>query len=650
PKASPAAKEFAAWLQSRQAAEVLAKHYIYSKALAQEKTAGIATTLPATQPYKGAIAGAVSVLPPEVLNPYILTVKESHLAAYEDAIYSAIAADNRLKTVNRDELRKIWRERQYALLSGESEFKPAVSADVFVAPAVVLAGSGSKLRIQFFHGPTASLLYEMCVPIKHSAPAQFDPPLEQAVRAAWQRVLARLAQARTRPRWAVLGIYSATEETMAQADGLKSLLQATLARDDCDVFLSQTLDLEAAQQEMLMAMMGTGRPVYGSFTGEADFLLEGMVIDGRVELRVLEGRKLSQVAKGSFTVGDDRRAIEWLARQAKTLKPFASSAGLASADNWHSKQARLEYDIADRLAKALGSRRKEAEDRRVRAGRAKLLEEDVKALQDLRDTQKQHLVRAIQLNPNDEDIVLAYASALGDSRMSFRQHVRLTQMCERFAQQFPKSSRHREVMEKAFVHYATVIHALSRSMPDWLEVPRGVDHVKLRLLYLEKLLALYEDYATRYAGNFDDPKEKRGSWGSFSNWMSHYVYFASVYVYLSKDDEDKREQMIKTWSDIMDSHPAAGPHSNFLRLRFVALRNDRAGFLVMLNQMQSRHPDPKDPYWANGASVAQQDHTGSSGTGPTAATSTSGAAANAALGACPTTDTIPPKIPPSRPR
>jgi hypothetical protein len=266
PKASPAAKDFAAWLQSREAAEVLAKHSIYSKALA--KRAGTATMFPATEPYKGAIAGAVSVLPPEVLNPYILTVKESHLAAYEDAIYSAIAADNRLNIVNRSELRKIWRERQYALLSGESDFKPAVSADVFAAPAVVLAGSSSRLRIQFFYGPTASLLDEISVPIDPSAPVRFDVPLEETVAAAWQKVLTRLSQARTRPKWAVLGVYSATEKTMAQAAGIESALQEMLAMDE-GVFLSQTFDLEAAQQEMLMAMMGTGRPVYGSFTGEA---------------------------------------------------------------------------------------------------------------------------------------------------------------------------------------------------------------------------------------------------------------------------------------------------------------------------------------------------------------------------------------------
>ena len=607
PKASPAAKDFAAWLQSPQAAKVLAEHYIYSKALEHDKPAGTATTLSAMQPYKGAIAGAVSILPPEVLNPYILTVKESHLAAYEDAIYSAIAADNRLKIVNRDELRKIWRERQYALLSGESEFTSAVSADIFAAPAVVLAGSSSKLRIQFFHGPTASLLYEMTMPINPSDPAQFDPPLQHAVGVVWQQVLARLAQAQTRPRWTVLGIYSATEEAMAQADAVESTLQATLAKDDCDVFLSQTLDLEAAQQETLMAMMGTGRPVFGSFTAEADFLLEGMVIDGRVELRVLEGRKLSQVAEGAFAVEDDRHACEWLSLQAKTLKPFATSTALAPADNWRSKQARLEYDIADRLAKELASRRREAEDARIKEGREKLLDEEAKVLQDLGNSRKKHLIRAVQLNPNDENIIRTYASALNDSRMSFHQQVRLAQMFERLGKQFPKSARHREAMEYAFSHYATVIRALSRSKSDWLEVPRGVDHVKLRLLYLEKLLALYEDYATRYAGNYNDPKEKRGSWSSFSNWMSHYVYFASVYVHLSKADDEQREQMIKRWSGIMDSHPAAGPHSDFLRLRFVAVRNDRSGFLTILNQMQSRHPDPNEPYWANGASIVQQD-------------------------------------------
>ena len=39
----------------------------------------------------------------------------------------------------------------------------------------------------------------------------------------------------------------------------------------------------------------------------------------------------------------------------------------------------------------------------------------------------------------------------------------------------------------------------------------------------------------------------------------------------------------------------------------VSLHNDRARFLDLLNDMQRRHPDPKDAYWSTGADVAQLD-------------------------------------------
>jgi len=612
PKAGPAAKKFAAWLQSPQAAEALASHYIYSNALAKKPRSGAAaaTIAPAdSRTFKGPVSGAAAVLPTEVLSLYFLMAKSEHLAAYEDAICKVIDADGRLKVVDRAHLDKVWRERLYAVLSGQTEFKPAISADVFAAPAIVPDGAGSALRIRFLHGPTASTLGELSLPIDPADPMRFDPPLEQALRPVWQGVLASLTHARSRPRWAMVGVYSATETGMGQAAQIEQHIRDTL-RGDQRLFFCEMMDVDAAQQEVLMAMMGAGRPMVGGFRGDSDFLLEGKLQDGQLELRVLAGRNLALLAQVSFKPGTEEPIRQWLSIQAQRLErkaPPASDAAVAA--NWSGKQARLEFEIAERLGKEIDSRTREAELRRVKAGLTKIMDDDAQVLKDLAEQRKRHLTRAVQLDPNDERICQAFIGAVEDGSSRFPVYVRKAQMYERVARLFPKSAQHRGNMEYAITYYATAAHFLGKSLrgADSLAVPRGIDHPRLRLFYLKKELSLFDSYAARYAGCFDDPKEDRGSWHTFGNYMLQYLYAAGCHVYLGKPAAQEVDQMIARWSAIFDDKPAAGPHSDFLRLRLIALNNDRAGFLKLLTDMQQRHPKPKDPYWLIGACVAQED-------------------------------------------
>jgi hypothetical protein len=611
PKAGPAAKKFAAWLQSPQAAEVLSAHYIYSKALLLKPPAGVtaaANAPPDVKAFTGQVSGAAAVLPTEVLSMYFLMAKSEHLAAYEDAICKVIDADGRVKVVDRANLDKLWRERLYAVLSGQTEFKPAISADVFAAPAVVPAGAGSALRIRFLHGPTASLLGELSLPISPSDPMRFDPPLEQALRPIWQGVLASLTHARSRPRWALVAVYSDTEAALGQAGQIEQRLRQTL-RGDNRLFFCETLDVNAAQQEVLMAMMGTGRPTVGGFRGDSDFLLEGKLQDGQLELRVLDGGNLAPLARESFKPDADEQIAQWLSTQARREKGAGSAAAAAPADNWSSRQARLEFEIAERLGKEIDSRTREAEKRRVNAGLTKIMDDDAQAIKALAERRKRHLTRAVQLDPNDERICQAFIGAVEDGSSRFPVYVRKAQMYERVARLFPKSAQHRGNMEHAISSYSAAASYLAKGMwgTDWLDVPRGIDHAKLRLFYLGKILSLYESYATRYAGCFDDPKESRGSWRDFPDYMNHYLYRVGEYALLSKAGAKEIDELVARWSAIFDDKPAAAPHSDFLRLRLIALKNDRAGFLNLLTDMQRLHPDPKDKYWLIGAYGVQED-------------------------------------------
>jgi hypothetical protein len=612
PKAPPAAKKFASWLQSPQAAEALASNYIYSKALVLKPPAG-ATAAAVNAPtdvkdFTGQVFGAAAVLPTEVLSRYFLMAKSEHLAAYEDAICRMIDADGRIKVVDRANLDKVWRERLYALLLGQTEFKPAISADVFAAPAIVPAGAGSALRIRFLHGPTASLLGELSLPISPSDPMRFDPPLQQALAPAWQAALAKLAEARTRPSWALVGVYSATETGMGQAAQIEQRIRDTL-RGDKRLFFCETLDVDAAQQEAIMAMTGAGRPMVGGFRGDSDFLLEGKLQDGQLELRVLAGRNLALLARKSFEPGADELISQWLSTQAQREKGAGAATAAAPAEDWTGKQAKLEFEIAERLGKQIEARTREAEKRRVSAGLTKIMDQDAQVLKDLAEQRKQHLTRAVQLDPNDERICQAFIGAVEDGSSRFPVYVRKAQMYERVVRLFPKSAQHRGNMEYAITYYATAANFLGKSLrgADSLAVPRGIDHPRLRLFYLKKELSLFDSYAARYAGCFDDPKEDRGSWHTFGNYMLQYLYAAGCHVYLGKPAAQEVDQMIARWSAIFDDKPAAGPHSDFLRLRLTALKNDRAGFLKLLTDMQQRHPKPKDSYWLIGACVAQED-------------------------------------------
>jgi hypothetical protein len=567
-------------------------------------------TRPGVEPFAGPTSIAVAVMPTEVLNPYFLMATDAHLAAYQDAICRVIEADRRMKIVDRTELDKVWRERQYDLLRGQVRPKPIVSADVFVLSAIELVGTASVLHIQFVHGATASVLDEVRVPIRPQNPLAFDPPLEKVVAGRWPVVLGRLAQVRSRPHWAVAGVYGATAGDLPAAEQIERQVVDALRKDQ-RLFLCETIDIDAAQEEALMAALGMGRPAVGGFRGEADFLVEGRATGAQVELRVLDGRSLSQIAHGSFKRGEDQQIAQWLTAQVDRVKRAATTSPTATAAaDWSDRQARLEFEIAAQLGKQFVALSEAAQQRRLKAGLTKVTEEDAQTLRDLTDRRRQHLTRAAQLNPNDEEIVLAFARAKDDGSMRFGDSARLAQLYERLATQFPKSANHREFVEHALTYYSMAASYLRRYIrsTDWIGVPRGIDHARLRLAYQEKLLHLYESYAIRYASFVGQPEDgySRG-WRSFPGSMINYLYLASTHAYMTKASDQEIQRMVSRWSDIFDSRPAAGPHSDFLRLAMVSLHNDRAGYLALLEDMQKRHPDPKDPYWLVGTNRAQGD-------------------------------------------
>jgi hypothetical protein len=131
----------------------------------------------------------------------------------------------------------------------------------------------------------------------------------------------------------------------------------------------------------------------------------------------------------------------------------------------------------------------------------------------------------------------------------------------------------------------------------WGGVPGGIDHRKLSTLYRKRAMKVMHDYTLRYVSCFDDPKERRGSYHSFPGLMTNYLLDRVEDCMISGATEKQIEEVIREWSELFDRRPQAGPHSDFLRLHFLACRNDKAAFLALLTRMQQKHPDPRAEYW-----------------------------------------------------
>lgn len=236
PRASAAARQFAQWLTTEEAAQAIAAdrsrshpadvpflaHVTLAAKDARDKrnttgvtppreagasagTGGVSSTAAAGPK----IDGAVAVMPTEPLSMYFLMAGPSHQAAYEGAVAEAIRRDGRLKLIDRERLARLLEERKLTMLqSPEKPSRAIVAADVFVFSFVVSDGARAFLQVSAVHGPTASVLGELKLPIDPADPGRFQPPLGQTLTAWWPRVLGRLDEVRHKPRWALVDVYT----------------------------------------------------------------------------------------------------------------------------------------------------------------------------------------------------------------------------------------------------------------------------------------------------------------------------------------------------------------------------------------------------------------------------------------------------------
>ncbi len=603
PSADAAAKAFVAWLQTPEAAAAMAPHYVYGVHPADAPKAPPAGQPAAAgdgPPIAGPISGAVAVLPAQSLSAYFLMDNPANHAAWEEAITSALAADGRLKLVDRSQIDRVLAERRLDLLA-EGPRTAIVSANVFVLSQVVTEGQKSFLRIQAIFGPAASLLAELKLPIDPARPTRFDVPLADQVNAWWPAVLREVSRAKQHPAWSVVDVYSDRPEDYEAADAVAAALGDRLKRDD-RAFLADYRAMPELQQEVLMAMIGLGRFGGGRLTPAADYLLEGRLTGpATLELRLLAGRSLRPLATTRIDAAAPPemfdRAGRWLDAQvaAHANRPADPGAESAAPEGfeWARRQARLELAAAEAL------------DAKIKAPAAGDRASAQRAPRRLR----RHVERSAHLDPSLEAAVLWMARLLQDRGRSPDPGTPLeaAMAVEQFVRRFPESSEHRGMMEHCIQDYEQLSFAQRRTLvneKNRTNDTRDAQQRRLRTFYLGKAVDLFRQYAARYVEVYDRPEERRGSWFSFPGFMDHYLTCEAEYLYLTEATPGAIDEAVRQWSPIFDAHPQAGPHGDFVRLLALGYRNDKPGFLAQALAMQQRHPDPKDAYWQRGLPAA----------------------------------------------
>ena len=129
PEANQATKEFARWLLTPEAGKAIAEaprkaggwpnptmpaFFHVTQRQSADKAPGEAAVVVMTPPavkFDAKVEGAVAVLPTQRLSIFNLMIHQAHQAAYEQLVSEAIAADGRLKLVDRSLLAKVLEER-----------------------------------------------------------------------------------------------------------------------------------------------------------------------------------------------------------------------------------------------------------------------------------------------------------------------------------------------------------------------------------------------------------------------------------------------------------------------------------------------------------------------------------------------------------
>lgn len=601
PDAGKPSQRFLEWLRGPEAGAILAVRHIYTPAYAAsrqpEKKAAAAPTVE-TIPKN--ISGGAAVFPTECRSLYFLMAGEAELAAYDGAIADALAADGRLRMVNRDHIQKVLEEWNIARRTGRPTSNVTfIAADVFVLPSIVTEGAKSFVRVQAYHGATASLLSEARWPIDPAAPTRFEPPLEKAVADWWPSVLKRLAAVRSLPVWSVVAVYPGKNADEAAAERVAEQLGKRLAAQG-KLFLADYVPLDAARQEVLLTFLWKGRSIGGRFTPAAEVLVEGRILDdGALEIRLRSGKSLDILTLRRFGGTSEETivaAAAWCRTQAGEPAVETSDPNL---QDWAVEQARHNICRYRQLMADYKALEAEARARAAANGQRELSPHDAERLAVIENSCSRCAARAVQLDPANED---GYTFPRFTGSSSFSDCLQHAVAGEQFCERFPHSKRWRDVIVSTinvWNYCATSMSDEFRITSETLKIPAGIDHAKAARVCLEHCVHCLDLYALRL---IVDPKRNRNDWWSNSGVINLYQDRLAKHLVAVKASPEEIQRAVDRWAEQFDRRPEFGAPSDMLRLRVLAMQRNREGFLDTLTALQRAHPDPKEAFWTGSKS------------------------------------------------
>jgi len=533
---------------------------------------------------------------------------DSFLDAWERETLGGIEAGHRVTLVDRAELIRVLNEHVMLLL-GETPREPAgaiLAAEVLVRPARVTIGHRDYLEVQALHAATGTLLGRLVLPADPVRPAEFEPTLRDRVAAWWPAVLGRLHEARTRPVVTVRGIYPGKSD-LAPAQRVRRRMEDGL-KNDRDFFLATYDPAEDARIEVLLRLMGLSRTGVARFTPAADYILEGRLVSPQqVSLRLCRTCDGREMATGLVTGATENelasRALAWARAELRAAAGEAAppSAGPVWPDEWAAGQARIEFAKAKTLGRQIELLDKRWQEEQLRKSRELIAlgilshpgferpPEEEWQRHRLSQERIRHLERAAQLDPTWEaaayEAARAYRINYNDACQAMDDLPAFLRAAERYLNMFEHSKRYIEVLTPYRI-------ALQQTLKEHGWSKRAGESA-LDTLYYQRLLGAFHSYHERFTLKGKEHRDQ-----------AYYGFFNHLYIlrrYLryryERPDPAEVEYLVRDWSRRYDGHLDKAPHSDFVRLIALESKNDKAGFLALLAEMQQRWPDPDHPQW-----------------------------------------------------
>jgi hypothetical protein len=476
-------------------------------------------------------------------------------------------------------------------LSSATQPDAIIAADVIVISQIVTREHVAYLRIEAFQSGTATCVGVLELPINSASPTEFDPPLPEQVAAWWPGVVAGRTRAGNCAVWtfAPLGMSDGSQKMTKARETLDRILS-----ESTDVFYARYSYVPAAQQEVLLRIMGLSRSSTGQFSVAADYIVALGLVRDNMQVTIRGGKDNRPIATCDVEHED---TAAWLARQMLALKlPPVSAAPDAAAAK---KQATEELRHADEVMAQLKKFMKGAYVRQQAAKRDNYLPEDQARIDELSNEYGLRVERAAQLDPTCDEAAFRTRPDFGD----FRDFLKLQKSAEaslQFLDRFPKSKHYPQVLEDGIFALSGMFSYLRPGMRNeaGVRVPANLDYDKLRRQYGRQLLGLQAQCASLYLRG-----EKTGD-----HWADYPRLYRQVFEgvgigpqrstgYFDIASGDEVEEALAAYARVCDAHPEKAVPSDFLRLRYFARKEDKQSYIKLVTRMQHQWPNTTDIRW-----------------------------------------------------